>query len=103
MGAIISAFAEWLGPFLLSAFGYLIASIGPAVLASLTVGIGVYTGFSAIQSDLSSVIIGYHSLPADMLAIAQLLGATFVIKLYLAAFSVRVTIMAARTFFFNAK
>lgn len=103
MGAIISAFAEWLGPFLISAFGYLIASIGPAVLASLTVGIGVYTGFSVIQSDLSSVVLGYHSLPADMLAIAQLMGVTFVIKLFLASFSVRVTIMAARTFFFNAK
>jgi hypothetical protein len=103
MGAIISAFAEWLGPFIISAFGWLISSIGPAVLASLTVGIGVYTGFSAIQSDLSSVIYGYSSLPSDMLAIAQLMGATFVIKLFVAAFSVRVTIMAARTFFFNAK
>lgn len=103
MGAIISAFAAWLAPFVMSALGWLVASIGPSVLASLTVGIGVYTGFSAIQSDLSSVIFGYDSLPADMLAIAQLLGATFVLKLFVAAFSVRVTIMAARTFFINAK
>ncbi|MBU2856984.1 DUF2523 domain-containing protein [Acidithiobacillus ferrooxidans] len=103
MGAIISAFAEWFGPFLLSALGWLVSSIGPAVLASLTVGIGVYTGFSVIQSDLSSVVFAYSSLPADMLAIAQLLGATFVLKLFVSAFSVRVSIMAARTFFFNAK
>ena len=103
MGAIISAFAAWLGPFVMSAFAWLVASIGPAVLASLTVGIGVYTGFSAIQSDLSSVIYGYSALPSDMLAIAQLMGATFVIKLFVSAFSVRVTIMAARTFFINAK
>jgi hypothetical protein len=103
MGAIFSAFAAWLGPFVMSALGWLIASIGPAVLASLTVGIGVYTGFSAIQSELSSVMYGYDSLPADMLAMAQLMGATFVIKLFVAAFSVRVTIMAARTFFINAK
>ena len=103
MGAIISSFVAWLAPFVMSALGWLVASIGPSVLASLTVGIGVYTGFSAIQSDLSSVIFGYDSLPADMLAIAQLLGATFVLKLFVSAFSVRVTIMAARTFFINAK
>lgn len=103
MGAIISAFAEWLGPFLLSSISWLVSSIGPAVLVSLTVGIGVYTGFSVIQSDLSSVVFAYSSLPADMLAIAQLLGATFVLKLFVSAFSVRVSIMAARTFFFNAK
>ncbi|MBU2808029.1 DUF2523 domain-containing protein [Acidithiobacillus ferrooxidans F221] len=103
MGAIISAFAEWLAPFVMSALAWLVSSIGPAVLASLTVGVGVYTGFSVIQSDLSSVIFAYSSLPSDMLAIAQLLGATFVLKLFVSAFSVRVSIMAARTFFFNAK
>ncbi len=103
MGAIISAFAEWLGPLLLSALSWLISAIGPAVLASLTVGIGVYTGFSVLQSDLSSVLYGYSSLPADMLVMAQLLGVTFVIKLFVSAFSVRVTIMSARTFFINAK
>jgi hypothetical protein len=103
MGAIISAFAEWLGPFLLSAVAYLMSSIGPAVLASLTIGIGTYSGISAIESDLSSVVLGYSTLPADMLAIAQLLGATFVLKLFMSAFSVRVSIMAAKTFFYNLK
>ena len=103
MGAIISAFAEWLGPLLLSLVGSLASTIGPSVLASLTVGVGVYTGFSVIESDLSSVIFGYSGIPVDMLAIAQLLGATFVLKLFVSAFSVRVSLMAARTFFFNAK
>ncbi|MDR7926521.1 hypothetical protein RIE95_05880 [Acidithiobacillus thiooxidans] len=103
MGAIIGAFAEWLGPFLLSAAGWFMASVGPAVLSSLTIGIGVYSGVSAIESDLSSVVLNYSSLPADMLAIARLLGATFVIKLMLAAFSVRVSLMAAKTFFYNLK
>ncbi len=103
MGAIISALAEWLGPFIISTASWFMASVGPAVLSSLTIGFGVYTGVSAIQSDLSSVVLNYSSLPADMLAIAQLLGATFVIKLMLAAFSVRVSLMAAKTFFYNLK
>ncbi|MGR2928326.1 DUF2523 family protein [Acidithiobacillus ferriphilus] len=103
MGAIFSAFAAWLGPFVMSALAWLVASIGPAVLASLTVGVGVYTGFSVIQSELSTVVFNYASLPSDMLAMAQLLGVTFVLKLFVAAFSVRVSILAVRTFFFNAK
>lgn len=102
MGAIFSAFAAWLGPFVLSALAWLVSSIGPSVLASLTVGVGVYTGFSVIQSDLSSVVLGYSSLPADMLAMAQLLGATFVLKLFVSAFSVRVSLMAAKVFFIHS-
>ena len=102
MGAIISAFAEWLGPFILSAAGWFMASVGPAILASLTIGIGVFTGLSAIQSDLSSVVFDYSALPTDMLSIAQLLGVTFVLNLMVSAFSVRVSLMAAKTFFIHS-
>jgi hypothetical protein len=38
-----------------------------------------------------------------MLDIARLLGVTFVLKLMLSAFSVRVSMLSARTFFVNAK
>ncbi|MBU2805224.1 hypothetical protein HF283_20695 [Acidithiobacillus ferrooxidans] len=102
MGAVLAAFAEWLGPFVLSIVGWLVASIGPAVLASLTIGVGVFTGLSVIQSDLSSVIFNYSALPTDMLDLARLLGVTFVIKLFVSAFSVRVSLMAAKVFFIHS-
>jgi hypothetical protein len=103
MGAIIGAFAEWLGPFLLSAAGWFMASVGPAILSSLTIGVGVFTGISAIEVSLSKVVFGFSSNTADMLSIAQLLGVTFVIKLFVSAFSVRVSLLAAKTFFYNLK
>jgi hypothetical protein len=103
MGAILSALAEWLGPFIISSASWVMASIGPAILSSLTIGVGVFTGISAIEVSLSKVVFGYSALPADMLAIAQLLGVTFVIKLFVSAFSVRVSLLAAKTFFYNLK
>lgn len=99
MGAIISALADWLGPFLASSFAYLLSAIGPSLLLSLGLGLGVYTGLSAVQSELSSVIFSYGSLPVDMLDIARLLGVTFVLKLFISAFAARIAILSARTFF----
>lgn len=103
MGAVLSALAEWLGPFIISSLGWLMSSIGPAILASLTVGVGVFSGMSLIESDLKSVVFDYSALPTDMLDIARLLGVTFVLKLMVSAFSVRASFIAAKAFFYNLK
>ncbi|MDD3761203.1 MAG: DUF2523 family protein [Acidithiobacillus sp.] len=94
MGAILSALADWLGPFLLG----LVNRFGPTLLLSLGVGFGTFTGLSAIQQHLSSVVFDYSALPADMLDIARLLGVIFVLKLFVSAFAVRVSIMSASFF-----
>lgn len=103
MGAVLSALADWLGPFIISSLGWLMSSIGPAILASLTVGVGVFGGLSLIESNLKNVVFDYASLPVDMLDIARLLGATFVLKLMVSAFSVRASLIAAKAFFYNLK
>ena len=96
MGAILSALADWLAPFLVSISTWFMANIGAKVLISLGLGIATFAGIDTAANALLSQFTSLNTLTGNVAAIAGLLGIPTVISIWVSAITIKVVMIKAR-------
>ena len=96
MGAVISALAEWLGPFLVQIAVWALANLGRAVFVSLGIGIATFTGLDAASNALLGYFSGLGGFTGDVAAFSALLGMPQVIGIWTSAVSIKVVMVKAK-------
>lgn len=98
MGAILSALADWLGPFLVSLAGFATANVWTQFGAILGVGFATFAGLDTILNLFTSYIGNATSFSTYIAAFWQLLGFNTAISMLVGAVTARVTMLKAKAF-----
>lgn len=96
MGALLSALAEWLGPFLVQIAVWALANMGRAVFISLGIGIATFTGLDTAANALLGYFTGLGGFTGDVAAFASLLGMSQVVGIWTSAVTIKVAMVKAR-------
>ena len=102
MGAILGEFAAWL----VALFGGFGAWFASGFLARALTGIGLsvafYSGFHAIFSSLSGLIIGYGGAASSTVDLLNMMGVGTAFNMMVSAYGVRVTMLSLHKAFLTA-
>jgi hypothetical protein len=96
MGAILSALAEWLGPFLIALAGWFGSSLGRLVLGGLGLGLVTFTGLDSAANVLFGYFSGLGGFTGDVGAFFQLLGGPEVLAIWGSAVAIKVAMVKGR-------
>ena len=96
MGAIISALADWLAPFLVSVSGWFMANIGARLLVGLGLGVATFAGLDTAANAFLSEFSALGGLTGNVAAIAGLLGMPAVISIWVSAIGIKIVMLKAR-------
>lgn len=98
MGAILSALADWLAPFLVSLATFATANIWTQFGAILGVGFATFAGLDAILNLFTSYIASATSFSTYIAAFWQLLGFNTAISILVGAVTARIAMLKAKAF-----
>ena len=78
---------------------WLLKNVGPQILLALGVGFVSYTGFSALDSNLSTAIIAIGSGAASLDTLVHMFGIYNGLQIFLSAISIKVSIAVSKRIF----
>jgi hypothetical protein len=78
---------------------WILRNIGPQILLSLGIGLVSYTGFSALQANLSTYIDAMGSNLSQLAALLHILGVFAGIRIFLSAVSIKLSLSLAHRIF----
>ena len=78
---------------------WLLKNVGPQILLSLGVGFASYTGFSALDSNLTTAINAIGSGAASLDILVHMFGIYNGLQIFLSAISVKVSIAVSKRIF----
>jgi len=96
MGAIVSAFSEWLAPFLVSVATFVAGSFWAQMGTVLGVGFATFAGLDTLLNMFTSYVSSATQFTGLIAAFWQLLGFNTAISLLVAAVTARVAILKAK-------
>lgn len=102
MGAAIDVLMSFLGGFFIKWGQWLMASIVPTVLTNLGLGLAYFTGFHAILNYVNTEVANASQSSVYVVDFMALTGIDNVISMLLAAFGVRVSMLAVRRVFLTS-
>lgn len=98
MGAIFSALADWLGPFLLRLVTFATASVWTQFVAMLGVGFATFAGLDTLLNMFTGYVGQTSQFTGLIAAFWQLLGFNTAMSILLGAVTARVTMLKAKVF-----
>jgi hypothetical protein len=96
MGAIFSALAEWLGPFLISLASFATANIWTQFGAILGVGFATFAGLDTLLNMFTSYVAHASQFTGLIAAFWHLMGFNTAISILVGAVTARVAILKAK-------
>lgn len=96
MGAVISALAEWLAPFLVSLAGWFASSVGRTAIFGLGLGFVSFTGLDTAANLLFSYFSTLGGFSGDVGAFFVLLGGPSVLGIWGSAISVKIALVKGK-------
>lgn len=96
MGAILSALADWLAPFLVRVAGFAAASVWGQLSVILGVGFATFSGLDTILNMFTSYVASVNNLTAMAADFWGLLGFNTALSMIVGAVTAKVAIMKAK-------
>ena len=98
MGAILSALADWLAPFLVSLATFATANIWTQFVAVFGIGFATFAGLDTILNLFTSYIANATSFSTYIAAFWQLIGFNTAISILVGAVTARLAMLKAKVF-----